>query len=115
MLRAYMSPDRSALHHRRGSRPSWSTGVDGGEGDGLGPPARIGAVGEELVDEPVVEVALGREAGAQLGDRVDPVGGPGRAAIVDGGFGRARDLLQAQGGEARGEGTADVVVDPLRA
>ena len=40
-------------------------------------------------------VARGHEPRAQLGDRVDPVGGPGRAAIVDGGLGRAGDLLEA--------------------
>ena len=86
--------------HRRPSSAADCPGVDGGEGDGLGPPARVGALGEEAVDQPVVEVARGREAGAEFGDRVDPVGSPGRAAIVDGGLGGAGDLLQARGGEA---------------
>ena len=87
--------------------------MDGGEGDGLGPPVWIGAVRQKAVDELLVEPALGHEPGAQLGDRMDPVGGPGRATIVDGSLSRARDLLESQRREARGQGAADVVVDAL--
>lgn len=78
--------------------------MDGGEGDRLGPPVWVGVLRKEAVDEPVVERPLGREAGAEVGDRVDPVGGPGRAAVIDGGLGGAGDLFQAQShaGELRG-------------
>lgn len=57
--------------------------MDGGKGYGPGPLAGIGALGEEAVDEAVVEMARGDKAGTQLGDGVDPVGGPGRAAMVE--------------------------------
>jgi hypothetical protein len=53
-LVAHLPADRERLglpHSAEGS-----AGVNGGEGDGLRPPAWIGAVRDEAVDEPVVEV-----------------------------------------------------------
>jgi hypothetical protein len=76
-------------------RPSapGSAGVNGGEGDGLRPPARIGAVVDEPVDELVVEPPRVDELAAELGDRLRPVVPPWRAPVVDGRLGGARDLL----------------------
>jgi hypothetical protein len=47
-------------------------GVNGGEGDRLGPPARIGALDEKAVHKRGVEPARALEPGTQFGDRVDP-------------------------------------------
>jgi hypothetical protein len=67
-------------------------GVDGCDGDGLRPPARTGALGEEAVDELVVE--------------------PPR---VDGGLGRAGDLPEAQRREPRSQCATQLEVGPLLA
>ena len=47
--------------------------VGGGEGDGLGPPGRVGVLGEERVDGPAVQLARVEQPRTQFDDRLPPV------------------------------------------
>ena len=76
---------------------------------------RVPAGLEKVVDELVVEVAGLDKAAAELGDGVDPVGGPRRTALVHSGFRGASDVADALGVQPGGQSAAEEVVDALLA
>ena len=87
--------------------------MDSGKGNGLSPPVRVSAMGEKAVDERVIDLARFDEVAAKFLNGLAPVFRPGRTAVVDSRFGSASELLETVRSEARGQNSADVIVDPL--
>jgi hypothetical protein len=83
--------------------------------DRLRPPGRVGAVREECVNRPLVEL-LGRgHPIAQLDDGLLPVLRPWGPAVVERRFRGCRDLFEAQGRLEPVESSADHIFDSLLA
>lgn len=89
--------------------------MDGGEGNCLRPPGRVGAVGKERVDRRFLKLARAHQSVAKLDFRLGPILSPVRSTVVNRRFGRADDLLEAQNSEPRRQRTTEVVVDPALA
>src|SRR5580700_4566710 len=81
------------------------------ESDGLRPPARIGAPGQESFDGGAVKPARLLQRRAEFGDRPPPVLSPGRAAVVECRLRRRRDVGEAKPVEQPGQPAADEEVN----